>query len=87
MPPHSEILIPTKSVLLPKDRDFLFEPSAQVNLVLFAYLVNYEIIGILVRNNSSKSIQVPRKFKLSKVLEIDYENCFQADIEPEFAII
>ena len=86
VPPHSEILIPTKSVPLPRDRDFLFEPSAQVNLILFAHLVDYEMTGVLVRNDSSKPVQVPRKFKLGRVLEIDYKNCFQANIEPEFTI-
>ena len=41
IPPHSEILVPTKTISLPNDRDFFFEPYSQANLVLYVHLVDY----------------------------------------------
>ena len=47
---YSEIILSTREVNLSQDRDFLFKSVVQLNLVIFAYLVNHKITGILVRN-------------------------------------
>ena len=43
IPPRSERLVPTRPLALPEDRDFLFDPSVQGNLTMYAYLVDHGI--------------------------------------------
>ena len=38
VPPRTEMMLPTKAVNLPPDRDFIFEPVKQANLTMFATL-------------------------------------------------
>ena len=86
MSPHSEIILSIKKINLSNDRNFLFELVVQTNLIIFAYLINYTITKILIRNKSNISIQIPKKLRLKNVLEINYENCFQINIESKFAL-
>ena len=76
MSPHSEIILLIKKIDLSNDRDFLFELAVQTNLIMFAYLINYIITRILVRNKSNISIQISKKLRLKNVLEMNYENYF-----------
>ena len=78
-------MVPISSTSLPTDRDFLFEPVKQVNLSLFAHLVDYDITAVLAKNDSDYPIQIPYRLRLSSVVELDYENCFQINMEPELA--
>lgn len=80
------MILPTKTVDLPRDCDFLFKPATQANLVLFAHLVDHTMTGVLCRNESGMPVRVPRKLKLGVVQEMDYENCFQAEIDVDFAM-
>ena len=73
---HSEIILLIKKINLSNDRDFLFEPVVQTNLIMFAYLINYIITKILIRNKFNISIQISKKLRLKNVLEINYENYF-----------
>ena len=43
---------------------------------MYAYLVDYGMSGILVRNDSDSSIQIPSKTRLGNITEINYDNCF-----------
>ena len=86
VPSHSNVILPTKFIDLPENRDFLFELITQANFTLFAHLVDHIMTGVLVRNEIDSLIQVSRKLKLGNVLEMDYEKCFQASIEPDFAM-
>lgn len=84
--PHSESLIPiSTSLSLPEDRDYLFEPTQQSNVVLFAYIINSRTTAVLAKNDSDHQVEIPRKFRLGVVTELDYENCFQADLSHEYA--
>lgn len=87
IPPHSETFVPVKTstLSLPEDRDYIFEPTTQANLILFAHLVDSKMTGILARNDSDHQVEIPRKLRLGVVTEINYENCFQADLGPEYA--
>ena len=87
VPPHTETMVPTKPLALPENRDFLFEPSAQGKLTMYAHLVDYGMSGVLVRNDSNSSVQIPGKTRLGNVTEMDYDNCFHADVETDFAAI
>lgn len=87
IPPHSEGFVPirTSTLSLPDDRDYIFEPTTQANLILFSHMVDSKMTGILARNDSDHQVEIPRKLRLGAVTEIDYENCFQADLSPEYA--
>ena len=84
---YSEIMLLIKKINLSNNRDFLFK-SAQTNtnLIIFAYLINYIIIEVLIRNKSNISIYISRKLRLENILEINYENYFQIIIESKFVL-
>ena len=73
---HSEIILLIKEISLSNDRNFLFKLAVQTNLIMFAYLINYTITRILIRNKSNISIQISKKLRLKNVLEINYESYF-----------
>lgn len=50
--PHSEAMVLLYPISLSDSRNFLFHPVAQAYLTLFAYIINYEITKVLVRNTS-----------------------------------
>ncbi len=77
VPPCSEAMISLVPLPLPDDRDFLFHPVTQANLTLFAHLVNHETSRVLVRNDSSQAVRIPRRHRLGHVVNIAYNNCFQ----------
>ena len=52
VPPRSELIVSVSSKSLLDNRDFLFKPTRVANLCLFAHIVDYEMIGILARNES-----------------------------------
>ena len=85
--PYSETIVPTRRLALPEDRDFLFEPSTQGKLTMYAHLMDYRMSGVLVRNDSNSSVRILSKTRLRNVTELDYDNYFQADVEADFAAI
>jgi len=54
-----EITILVYYTSISNNRDFLFELN-KLNLLLYAYLVNFETRNIVVRNNSNKIIYILR---------------------------
>ena len=84
VPPRSETMIPLAPVSLPNDRDFLFYPTNQANLTLYAHIVDHITTKILVSNTSDCSLHIPRHQKLGHIVDICYENCFLADAQATF---
>ena len=80
VPPCSEAMILLVPLALPDDRDFLFYPATQANFTLFTHLVDHKTSKVLVRNNSSKTIWVPRCYRLGYTVDIAYENCFLVNV-------
>ena len=74
VPPRSQIQIPVHHGALP-DRDFFFEPD-DLDLTLYAHLVDSSMPVVLARNDSDRAIQVPRNFRLGTVQEADFDNCY-----------
>ena len=83
VPPHTEVAVPINGTSLPKTRDFLFEPADDVNFTLYAHLVDASTSAVIVRNDHSQPIQIPRNFRLGRISELNYPNAFQ--ISPEQA--
>ena len=69
-------MLPIKKLKLLKDYNFLFKPTTIANFIIYIYLVDYNIKGILIKNDTNHLIQITKKLKLSNVTEIDFENCF-----------
>ena len=79
--PYAQMKVP---IITPKDlpdRDFLFEPCGHQSLTTYAHLVDAKMDAILVKNETDKTIQVPRKMRLCMLCEVDYENVFFAEAE------
>lgn len=81
LPPRTETFVPVLPTGLPDDRDFFFQPLTQAYLTLFSHLVDHTTGGVLVRNESQRTVRLPRKQKLGLVTEVFYENCFQAGLD------
>ncbi len=77
VPPRSEAMILLVPLPLLDDQDFLLHPATQANLTLFAHLVDHETSRVLVRNDSSQAVRIPRRHRLGHVVDIAYNDCFQ----------
>ena len=85
VPPHSQIMLATAQIKLPEDRDFLFEPGP-ARLSMYAHLVDHTMSGVIARNDSNVPVQVPKRMRLGHVCEVDFDNCFHAKIDSDFAL-
>lgn len=74
IPPRSQVQIPVHHASLPK-REFFFEPD-QLNLTLYAHLVDSSLSNILAKNDSDQTIKVSRNLRLETVQEADFDNCY-----------
>ena len=61
-----------------RDRDFLFE-SNELNLIIYAYMMNIIIETILIRNDKDQSIRIFKNLRLDKLIEINYSNIFHTN--------
>ena len=86
IPLFSEKLISTKSLYLLSDRGFIFNLIPQANLTIYTYIVDHEMLDVLVRNNTNRVVQIPYKHQLDKVFKIIYKNYFQTIVELDLAI-
>lgn len=80
--PGSEMTIPVHHTSIPSDRDFLFEPD-ELNLSLYAHLVNSETRSIVVRNDSNKAVHIPRNCRLGRITELEFPNAFHIAADPD----
>ena len=84
IPPRSKRRVPLLLIPLPDDKGFLFHPTAQPSLTLFAHIMHHDTKKILVRNTSNRLLQISRRQKMGHVVDIWYDNCFFADTKSAF---
>ena len=84
VPPRSEAMIPLVPMPLPDNRDFLFHPTAQASLMLFAYIIYHDTKRVLVRNTSERPLRISCCQRLGHIVDIRYNNCFLADAKSAF---
>lgn len=72
-------MIPLLPVPLLDDRDFLFHLATQINLTLFAHIIDHETTKVLVKNTFDQPLRILCRQKLGHVVDICYDNCFLAD--------
>lgn len=70
IPPRFETMVPLLLVFLPDDRDFLFHPTAQPSLTLFAHIMHHDTKKILVRNTFNRPLRILRCQKMGHVIDI-----------------
>ncbi len=76
---HSGAMISLFPLPLPNDRDFLFYSATQPNLTLFTYIVNHQMLKVLIKNASNESLHIPHYHKFGHLIDIVYDNCFLTD--------
>ncbi len=74
--PHTMQVITIHYLNIPHSRDFLFQPD-NVDFALSAYLVDANITGLPVENNTDKPIYISRNFRLGRIQELTYPNIEQ----------
>ena len=66
---------------LSTNKDFLFEFVDDINLTLFAYIIDTFIFAVMIRNDESQTIKIFRNFRLKRINELKYINAFQIHAE------
>lgn len=87
IPPQSETIVLFLPVPLPDDWDFLFYPTPQPSLTLFAHIMHYETKKILVRNTFDRPFRISRCQRIGHVINIWYNNCFFGDVKSTFYLV
>lgn len=71
--PHTKQIIPIHDLSIPHSRDFLFQLD-KVSFPLSAHLIDADVVGLPIENNTSKPIYISRNFRLGRVQELTYPN-------------
>ena len=79
VPAHSFMTIPIKPVVLPDDRDLMFEPEQLDTLTLSVYIVDHNMSHLMVKNDTDLPVTLARHARLGQVLEYEATGCFQID--------
>lgn len=84
IPPYSQVQTPVHHASL-SDRDFIFEPD-ELNLTLYAHLVDSSMHFILAKNNSNRAVETSRNFRLGTIQKADFDNCCHITSDQEDAV-
>ena len=76
IPTHSFLIVPIKLIDLSQDRDLIFEPDQLDVLTLSAYIVNYNLLRVIVYNDTDLPITLLRYLRLDKVFKYEAEGYF-----------
>ena len=76
-----EVTISIHHAFFSASRNFLFELTDDINLTLYAHLVNAFTSVILIRNDRNQTIQISRNFRLDRITKLNFLNVFQISIE------
>ena len=66
---------------LSTNRNFLFELVDDINLTLFAHMIDTFIFAVMIRNDEHQTIKISRNFRLKRISELKYINVFQIHAE------
>ena len=71
-----EMTMSVHYIIILSDRDFLFESTNQLNLSLYAHLINVETHNIVIRNDENKVVQLSRNCRVDRMIEVNFLNVF-----------
>ena len=66
---------------LSTSKNFLFEFVDDINLTLFAHIIDTFIFVVIIRNDEHQTIKISRNFRLKRISELKYINVFQIHAE------
>ena len=80
LPPYTNVPVPIigakRPLSLPADRDFIFEPYTYNTLLVYTYIVDYNISEVFIRNDTNYEITLLRRTKLSNITKYDAAGAF-----------
>ena len=82
IPLYTNMAVPIRSAAtdrqldLPQDRDFIFKPQTLDSLSTYTHVIDHTITKVFVRNDSDRTITLPRKQKLGKITDYDGADCY-----------
>ena len=80
LPPYTNILVPItgakRPLSLPTDRDFIFEPYTHNTLLVYTYIVDYNISEVFIRNDTNYKITLQRRTKLGNITKYNAAGVF-----------
>jgi hypothetical protein len=86
LPPHTRGRIPIRvKRKLPRDRDFIFEPSNRTGYTMYAQLVDADFAWVEVENKTPRTIIIGRRSRLGCVSDADF--AIAAEINPEHSYL
>ncbi|KAL4744304.1 hypothetical protein BDW72DRAFT_199729 [Aspergillus terricola var. indicus] len=84
--PHTRGRIPVQvKRKLPRDRDFIFEPSNRTSYTMYTQLVDADFAWIEVENNTPRTIIIGRCSRLGYVSDADF--AITAEVDPKHAYL
>ena len=80
LPPYTNIPVPItgakRPLSLPTDRDFIFEPYTHNTLLVYTYIVDYNISEVFIRNDTNYKITLLRRTKLGNITKYNATGIF-----------
>ena len=63
------------------------EPIKQHNLIIYTYMININIINVIVKNETNYAMQISKKLHLRILQEVNYENVFFINAEMSLKLL
>ena len=79
IPFYVKITISVNHLNLSKFKNFLFESNNDLNIFIYAHLMNIFILIVIVRNDKSVLVKISKNFRFEQVSKINFLNVFQID--------
>ena len=80
LPLYTNMLVPIiwakRPLSLPIDRDFIFEPYTHNTLLVYTYIVDYNISEVFIRNDTNYKITLLRRTKLGNITKYNTTGAF-----------
>ncbi len=61
---------------LPSKREFIFKPKKLDKLLVYAYIISYNLSYIFIRNNTNEEIKLPKNIKLGYITKYEATEYF-----------
>ena len=78
VPARSHFAIPVEHGDLPSG-DYMFEPSNDCPVALYAALVDSAFHAVLARNDTDRPIRLPKKLRVGEVMDLEADGCYHID--------
>ena len=73
---YVEITVSVNYLNLSKFKNFLFKSNNNLNIFIYAYLINVFISIVIVRNNKNVLVKILKNFRFEQMSEINFLNVF-----------